>query len=184
MKKKKNSNKNSLKAIYEKVNHDKYSQLVDISGKAEVKSNVKYFLYNYKYVIITLLILTLVLLIHTFISSPIVILYCIIFIIALFLLAMYSASYRITLDEKELKIHINFQTTVIDVNSLANIYLSQEKMRFFFIPIYNYNLNFIYFKDDSPVIVSFPTVMVNRKSLVKLFSIIKTEKIKDNESKK
>ena len=97
---------------------------------------------------------------------------------------MYSASYRITLDEKELKININFQTTVIDVNSLANIYLSQEKMRFFFIPIYNYNLNFIYFKDDSPVIVSFPTVMVNRKSLVKLFSIIKTEKIKDNESKK
>ena len=57
-------------------------------------------------------------------------------------------------------------------------------MRLLFIPIYNYQLNIIYIKDDTPMIMSFPTVMVNRKSLVKLFSIIKTEKIKDKKNKK
>ena len=184
MKKKKNSNKNSLKAIYEKVNHDKYSQIVDISGKAEVKSSVKYFLYNYKYIVITILILTLILLIYTFKSNPMVILYCIGFLIVLFLFAMYSACYKLSLDEEKLNVHINLQNSSIDTDSLANIYLSKEKMRLLFIPIYNYQLNIIYIKEDTPMIMSFPTVMVNRKSLVKLFSIIKTEKIKDQKNKK
>ena len=40
MEKKKHSNKYSLKEIYNRVNHNKYSQLVDISGKAQVKSNI------------------------------------------------------------------------------------------------------------------------------------------------
>lgn len=184
MKKKKYSNKNSLKEIYEKVNHNKYSQLVDILGKVEVKSNFKNFLYNYKFIIITIFILILALLIYTFKNDPVVILYCIIFLIALILLAMYSATYKITLNEKELKVHINFQNTIIDSNNLANIYLSKEKMHLFFIPIYNYTLNIIYIKNNDPIIMSFPTVMINRKSLIKLFSIIKTEKIKDEEEKK
>ena len=184
MKKKKYSNKNNLKEIYLKVNHNKNSQLVEISGKAEVKSNVKNFLNNYKYIVITILILILILLIYTFKNNPIIILYCIGFMIALFLLAIYSASYKITLDEKELNVYINFQNTKIDSDSLANIYISKEKMHLFFIPIYNYNLNIIYIKNDTPMIMSFPTVMVNRKSLLKLFSIIKTEKIKNEEKKK
>ena len=171
MEKKKHSNKYSLKEIYNRVNHNKYSQLVDISGKAQVKSNIVNFLYNYKYILITIFILILILLIYTFKSNPIVILYCLGFLFMLFLLAMYSSTYKITLDEKSLNIHINFQDTIIDSNNLANIYLSKEKMRLLGIPIYNYLLNIVYMKDNTPLIMSFPTVMIDRKALTKLFSI-------------
>lgn len=181
MKKNKYSNKNSLKEIYEKVNHNKYSQLTDISGKVEINSNAKNFLYNHKYILITIFILILLLLIYTFRSNPIVILYCLGFLFVLFLLAMYSSTYKIFLDEKKLNIHINFQDTTIESNNLANIYLSKEKMHLFGIPIYNYILNIIYINNNTPIIMSFPTVMIDRKSLIKLFSIIKTEKIKDEE---
>ena len=181
MEKKKHSNKNSLKEIYNRVNHNKYSQLVEISGKAQVKSNIVNFLYNYKYILITVFVLILLLLIYTFKSNPIVILYCLGFLLILFLLAMYSATYKISLDEKKLNIYINFQSTTIDSNNLANIYLSREKMHLFGIPIYNYSLNIIYLMNNTPMIMSFPTVMIDKKALTKLFSIIKTEKIKDEE---
>lgn len=177
-------NKNSLKEIYNKVNHSKYSQIVDISGKVEVKSNVIHFINNYKYLLIAILLIILILLIYTFKSNPIVILYCLVFMIALFLLAMYSSTYKIRLDENSLNININFQNTTIDTNSLATVYLSKEKMHLFFIPIYNYLLNIVYMKDDTPIIMSFPTVMIDRKALVKLFSIVKTEKIEKEERKK
>ena len=177
---KKYSSKKSLKRIYEKVNHTKRSQIVDISGNVEVKSNIKNFIFNYKYLLITIFILALILLIYTFRSNPIIILYCIAFLILIFAFAMYSSTYKISLNEKRLNVHINFQDTVIDSENLANIYLSREKMHLFFIPIYNYVLNIIYVIDNEPIIMSFPTVMIDRKALVKLFSIIKTEKIKEN----
>ena len=180
----KNTNKNNLKEIYNKVNHSKYSQIVDISGKVEVKSNMMHFINNYKYLLIEILLIILILLIYTFKSNPIVILYCLIFMVALFLLAMYSSTYKIQLDENRLNININFQNTTIDANSLATVYLSKEKMHLFFIPIYNYLLNIVYMKDDTPMIMSFPTVMIDRKALVKLFSIVKTEKIEKEEGKK
>ena len=180
----KNTNKNNLKEIYNKVNHSKYSQIVDISGKVEVKSNMMHFINNYKYLLIAILLIILILLIYTFKSNPIVILYCLIFMVALFLLAMYSSTYKIQLDENRLNININFQNTTIDANSLATVYLSKEKMHLFFIPIYNYLLNIVYMKDDTPMIMSFPTVMIDRKALVKLFSIVKTEKIEKEERKK
>ncbi len=180
----KNINKNNLKEIYNKVNHSKYSQIVDISGKVEVKSNMIHFINNYKYLLIAILLIILILLIYTFKTNPIVILYCLIFMIALFLLAMYSATYKIQLDENRLNININFQNTIIDANSLATVYLSKEKMHLFFIPVYNYLLNIVYMKDDTPMIMSFPTVMIDRKSLVKLFTVVKTEKIEKEEGKK
>lgn len=181
MKSKKSSNKNSLKEIYKKVNHNKYSQIVNLSGKIEVKSNIKNFLYNYKYLLIALFYIIVILFIYTFRNTPITILYCFGFLLALLLLAMYSASYKILLDEENLNIHINFQNTTIKTNDLINIYLSREKMHLFGIPIYNYSLNIIYNLNDTPMIISLPTVMINRKKLVKLFSMIETEKIKDEE---
>ena len=78
MKKNRYSNENNIKEIYKRVNHNKYSQIIDISGNAEVKSNAKNLLYNYKFIIITISILLLILLIYTFRNNPIVILYCII----------------------------------------------------------------------------------------------------------
>ena len=60
MKKNRYSNENNIKEIYKRVNHNKYSQIIDISGNAEVKSNAKNLLYNYKFIIITISILLLI----------------------------------------------------------------------------------------------------------------------------
>ena len=174
-------NKYNFSEIYKKVNHNKYSQIVDIDGKVEVKSNIKNFIYNFKIVISIFLVLILALLIYTFRNNPIVILYCIFFLLALVLLAMYSSTYRITLDNKNLNVYINFQKSTIKTDNLANIYLSRQKMRFFGFPLYNYLLNIIYMNNETPMLMSFPTVMIDKKKLLKLFSIIKTEKIKDEE---
>ena len=172
---------NSFEEIYNKVNHNKYSQLTNISGKVEIKSSYKNFISNYKIPIIIVALIFLVLIIYTFRSNPLIILYCIIFILFIFGFAMYSSTYKLQLDEKNLKIYINFQEIKIKTDDLANIYLSREKMHLFCFPIYNYTLNFIYIKDNVPMRISLPTIMVNRKKLLKLFSMIETKMIKDEE---
>lgn len=181
MKNKKKKNLNNFKEIYKKVNHNKYSQITNISGKAELKSNLKNFIYNYKILLIILLTIFLILLIYTFKSNPIVILYCLGFLLAFILLIMYSCTYRVTLDENALNLYINFQQTTIKSDDLVNIYISKQKMHFLGFPIYNYLLNIIYVNNDSPLLISLPTVMINRKKLVKFLSIIETKKIKDEE---
>lgn len=177
----KDVNLKKFKEIYSKVNHNKYSQIINIKGKTELKSNCKNFLYNYKFTIIIVVLVLMILLIYTFRNTPIAILYSVGFLLALFLLALYTSSYRITLDENELNLYINFQKTTINTNNLANIYLSKEKMHFFGFPVYNYMLNIIYIFNENPMIITLPTVMVDRKKLVKLFSNIETQKIKDEE---
>ena len=175
------NSKYGFKEIYKRVNHNKYSQLTNIDGKVEVKSNFKFFIYNFKGIIITTLLIFLLLIIYTFRNNPIVILYCIFFVAALFLLAMYTCTYKVNLDEKNFRFFINFQKNTIKSDDLVNIYLSREKMRFFGFPIYNYLLNIIYLDGDNPMKISFPTVMIDKKKLLKLFSIIETKKIKDEE---
>ncbi len=176
--------KNNFKQIYEKVNHNKYSQLTNVSGKVQVKSNLTNLIKNYKTILILIIVILLGLFIYTFRQTPMTILYCVLFLLGLFAFYLYVGTYRLTLDEKNLNLYINFQKTTIDTNSLANIYVSRQKMHFFGFPIYNYLLNIIYMKDNEPMIITLPTVMIDRKNLLKLFSNIKTVKIKDEEEEK
>ena len=184
MKKKSVKNKNSMRYIYEKSNHSKYSQLVNIKDECEIRSNCKNFLVNYKIVFLIVVALFTLLMVYAFRENPIAIVYCIIFFIALFLLAVYNCTYKLTLDDKNLSIAINFQKTIIKTDSIANIYISREKLKLLGIPIYNYNLNIIYFINKNTYIVSLPLVMVNRKQIKKLFSSIETEKIENSEEER
>ena len=180
MKKSKN-NKNSFKELYDNINHNKYSQIININGKSELKSSCKNFIYNYKYILLAISVFILLILIYTFRNNPINILYCIIFIFALFLLSMYSSTYKLNLDDKQLKLRIYFQDNIIDSQKLINIYVSKEKMRFLGFPIYNYLLNIIYVENEKPMIITLPTIMTSRKELKKLFSTLEVKKLKDEE---
>lgn len=183
MKKKtnKDKNKDNWKYIYATCNHNKYSQLTNIMGKSEVKSNIKNFLANYKAIVITVSLIFLALFIYAFRNNPKIILCCVGFMFLLFILIMYSSTYKLTLDESKLTIHMRFQNTIINTNDLANIYISRDKVHFMGIPIYTYLLNIIYIVNEKPVLISLPVVMTNGKSIKKLFSNIETEKIKDDE---
>ncbi len=178
---KKKINPNNWKEIYKKCNHNMYSQLTNVQGKTEVKSNIKNLLNNYKMVIIISLVILLAIFIYAFKNNPIAILYSIGFIFLILLFMIYSSTYNLKLDENKLTLKMNFQTTTIDTNDLANIYLSRDKTNFFWIPVYAYLLNIIYIVNEKPEIISLPIVMADKKSIKKLFSNIETEKIKDEE---
>ena len=170
--------------IYAKCNHNKYSQLTDVRGKSEIKSNLKNFLVNYKYIIISVFLIFLLTFIYAFRNNPIIIIYCIGFVLAFFLLMVLSSTYKITLDEKNLTVTMNFQTNKIKTDELASIFLSRDCIRFFGIPIYSYILNFIYIENDKNYFISLPLVMTNKKSVLNLFSNISTKKIKDDDEEK
>lgn len=177
--KKKSSNMN---LIYEKCNHNKYSQIIEMSdNNLQIQSNFKNFIVNYKIPIIVILLFVLVLFIYTFRNTPILILYSLGFILILSLLSVYNCTYKLKLDKKFLEVNVNFQKNTINTNDLANIYLSKEKIRFFGFPIYSYSINIIYFLNENPMIISLPIVMVNRKQLLNFFSNMKFKKIKDEE---
>ena len=178
---KKKTNSNNWKEIYKVCNHNKYSQLTNVQGKSEVKSNFKNLLKNYKLTIILSLIFLIAIFAYAFRNNPIVILYCIGFVLLLLILMIYSSTYKLTLDEKNLTLNMNFQITKIATDDLANIYLSRDKTSFFGIPIYAYLLNFIYISNEKPLLLSLPVVMTDKKAIKKLFSNIETKKIKDEE---
>lgn len=178
--KKKVKNKN-MSSIYEKCNHNRYSQLTEISNDLIIESNCRNFILNYKISIIVIFLLVMALFIYTFRNTPVLIFYSLGFLLALFLFSTYNCTYKIRLNKKALTINVNLQKTQINTKNLVNIYLSKERMRFFGFPIYNYSLNIIYLQDEKPMIITLPTVMINRKLLVKFFSGIKVQKIKDEE---
>ena len=180
-KEKKKVKSKNMSLIYEKCNHNKYSQLIEICNDLSIESNCRNFILNYKIPIIVILLFVIVLFIYTFRNTPILIFYSLGFLLALFLFSTYNCTYKIKLNQKRLDINVNLQKTQISTKDLANIYLSKEKMRFFGFPIYNYLLNIIYLQNEKPMIITLPTVMINRKQLLKFFSNIKVQKIKDEE---
>ncbi len=176
----KNVNKGrTLGDIYKKVNHNKYSQITQISGKSELKSNYKNFIFNYKFLIIVLMLILLCLLVYTFKDNLIIAVYCLGLLLLLFLFSIYNCTYKLKLDEKCLELQVNFQKTQILTSDLINIYLSREKIRFFGFPIYSYSLNIIYLVNQEPMAITLPTIMASRKQLMKLFSTLETKILKD-----
>ena len=98
----KKSKKLSMKEIYNKCNHNQYSQIVDIKENSEIKSNYKYFIYNHKIAIIVVFLVLIALFIYLFRNNPILILYCFILIFAFFLFSLYNCTYRLRLTDKSL----------------------------------------------------------------------------------
>lgn len=171
----------TLGDIYNKVNHNKYSRITQITGKSELKSNYRNFIFNYKYLIIVLVVILLCLLIYTFRSNPILILYSLGLLLLLLIFSIYNCTYKLKMDEKSLSLQVNFQKTEIITSDLINIYLSREKMRFFGFPLYSYSLNILYLVNQDIKAISLPTVMASRKQLMKLFSTFETEVLKIEE---
>lgn len=175
------SNKLKFAEVYNKCNHNKYSEITEIKGKSELKSNCKNFFKNYGMIILIITLICLGIFIYTFRNNPISILYCFGIIILLFLLSLYNSTYKITLNDKELSIYSNLQKETIDSSRIINIYISKKKLRFMGIPFYAYTINVIYLQDNNQMMISLPTVMLSPKQVIKFFSTMSIVKIKDEE---
>ena len=80
----KKTNSNNWDMVYKKCNHNRYSKFNGVKNPVELKSNFANLLKNCYIAIIAFLIIALVLLIYTFQSNPMIIVYCLIFLAGLF----------------------------------------------------------------------------------------------------
>lgn len=177
---KNNKEKLKFKKIYIKVNHNPYCQITNILKKCTLKSNVKnLFTNSWKVILITLLIL-LAIFIYTFWNNLIAVLYCVLLILFFFIATICFNSYKISLGENELKYKINFQENIISYDNLGNIFMGRDCIKFFFIPIYFYNIKVTYLTDNEHLgMLSFPVFMLNKKDILKFFSAFEVEAYKD-----
>jgi len=94
MKKSKKVNKNSLKNLYNELNHSYNSQIVDVISKTKITSNIGNFLMKYKTATIILTIVYIALVIFAFHQSPKLILYSILLAIFLIIIMTINSTYK------------------------------------------------------------------------------------------
>lgn len=181
-----NVSKLNWKAVYDKCNHNKYSKITEINGNLELRANCKNFFANFGAIILIVLLIFLIMFIYAFKSNPMAILYCFGIIIALFILALYNSTYKLTINSKELHLQSGFEQNKLNIEDIINIYLSKTKMRFLGFPVNAYSINIIYNQKDAnnenkQILFTLPAIMLDKKQVIKFFSGIKTIKIKDEE---
>lgn len=173
-----------LKDIYEKVNHNPYCQITNILKKFEIKSNIKNLLQNYGKIILIFGAIIMVALVVTFWNNIEIVLYSVGILLLLSILSIVYNTYKISFNENSLQYKINFQTTCISYDKLVNIYIDKKTVKLFFIPIPYYNIDIVYVIDDEKLnILSFPTIMLNKKDIVKLFSCFEVKEYKKQNEK-
>lgn len=171
-----------LKDIYNKVNHNPYCQITNIINKYTLKSNVKNLFKNYWQIILIFSVIITIFFIYTFWSKLILVVYSLMLILFLFIATIYYNAYRIIISEEELKFNINLQNNSIPYDKLGNIYLSKDNIKFFFIPIYYYNIKITYLLEENKIgILSFPTFMLNKEDILKFFSSFEFEAYKNEQ---
>lgn len=176
--------KNNIKwsELYKVCNHNKYCQITKVFRKYTMKSNIKNFIQNYGKILLGIVIIFLALLIYTFRSNLIIVFYCSILLFFMFLMASFNSTYKISLEEDKLIANINFADTIISYDKLENIYLSKEKFKILFMPIYYYSLKVSYYiSDDRVNILSFPTLMLNKKNVKELFESFEVQSYKKDD---
>ena len=178
----KKTNKITWKEVYNKCNHNRISQVTNILKTAQIKSNLGNLLKNYGKTVIFLFVIIMFFLIVTFWNN-LTILFCAIFLIfSLCLFAIIYGTYNIKLEEDGVKFKVNFQENIIPYNKLIGIYLTKKRKRLFFIPINYYALEITEFVDKEKMnIYSFPTIMLNKKEVIKFFETFEIKEIRNEE---
>lgn len=180
----KQKNKLTWKSVYQNCNHSRFSQVTNVLKTAKIKSNVGNLLKNYGKIILIVFIIIIVFLIATFWNNLNILFYALILMLALCTFAVIYGTYYISLEEDGVKFKINFQESKIPYNKLIGIYLTKKKKRFFFIPIYYYAIEITEYIDQEKMnVYSFPTIMLNKKELLKFFDSFEVKIIESEEEK-
>lgn len=175
-------NKLTWKEVYQKCNHSRFSQVTNVLKTAEIESNFRNLLKNYGKIILIAFIVIMVFLIATFWNNLTILLYAVLLLFALCTFAIIYGTYYVKLEEDGVRFKINFLENKIPYNKLIGIYLTKKKKRFFFVPVYYYALEITEYVDKEKMnIYSFPTIMLNKKEVVKFFNSFEVKVIKSEE---
>ena len=159
MKKSKTVNKNSLKNLYNELNHSYNSQIVDVT------SNIGNFLMKYKTATIILTIVYIALVIFAFHQSPKLILYSILLAVFLIIIMTINSTYKLELLEKGLKLTQLATKELIPYEELFTITLLKSTNRLFLIPINIYKMIIVTTKDETIRTIELPIIMLRPKQL-------------------
>ena len=182
VKPKKQKSKLTWKSVYQKCNHNRFSQVTNILETAKIKSNVGNLIKNYGKIILVAFLIIMIFLLVTFWNSLNILVFALLLMLALCIFAIAYGTYYINLEEDGVKFKINFQDNKIPYNKLIGIYLTKKKKRFFFIPIYYYALEITEYIDEEKMnIYSFPTIMLNKKEVIKFFNAFEVNVIRSEE---
>ena len=155
MKKTKQINKNSLKSLYNDLNHSYNSQIVDVTKKTKMTSNIGNFLMKYKTIAIIAAIIYIALVLLAFHQSPKLILYSILLAVFLIIIMTINSTYKLELLDKGL----------IPYEELFTITLMRDKTRLFLIPINIYKMIIVTTKDEAIRTIELPIIMLRPKQL-------------------
>ena len=159
MKKTKQINKNSLKSLYNDLNHSYNSQIVDVTKKTKMTSNIGNFLMKYKTIAIIAAIIYIALVLLAFHQSPKLILYSILLAVFLIVLMTINSTYKLELLDKGLNL------TQLATKELFTITLMRDKTRLFLIPINIYKMIIVTTKDEAIRTIELPIIMLRPKQL-------------------
>ena len=165
MKKSKTVNKNSLKNLYNELNHSYNSQIVDVISKTKMTSNIGNFLMKYKTATIILTIVYIALVIFAFHQSPKLILYSILLAIFLIIIMTINSTYKLELLDKGLKLTQLATKELIPYEELFTITLLKSTNRLFLIPINIYKMIIVTTKDEAIRTIELPIIMLRPKQL-------------------
>ena len=165
MKKTKQINKNSLKSLYNDLNHSYSSQIVDVIQKTKMTSNIGNFLMKYKTIAIIIAIIYIALVLLAFHQSPKLILYSILLAVFLIIIMTINSTYKLELLDKGLKLTQLATKELIPYEELFTITLMRDKTRLFLIPINIYKMIIVTTKDKTIRTIELPIIMLRPKQL-------------------
>lgn len=162
------------KEVYEKSNHSEYTNLIDIKQPAVLIGNYKKFFKSYKYVILFICILFLILLFLVFKTNVKAIFASIVIILFFISTFIYYNYLKISIKSDKMKINIELKKYEIDINNLITIFLTSKKnYMLLFFPINIYYINIIYKENNGMQIMTLPTIMLYKEDVYKFFKNFK-----------
>lgn len=167
------------KNVYDKVNHKEYCKILNIEEPAELKSTFSNYLENYKFALLGLIVFLLVIFLAFYKSGAQAFLISVALIFLLLILMVLNNTYRISLKNNKINIIGLFnKKETINCNNLCNVYLKRNKYKYwFFVPIYYYNIVFLYKEGEEIMQYSLSTMMLLKKDIIKFFNHFKFEEL-------
>jgi len=161
--------------VYEGSNNSQFSQLIDIKKESILKSNITNFAKSNKIVLTIVTIIFIATLVVAFWKVPLMIVLSALIMAFFLLLIILHNTFVLKVSPKMVTLKTMFQKNEIKTSDIVTIYMNKNKTRFFFIPIYTYSLNIIYYRDDIYYNITLPTVMMDKKVVTNFFKTIECD---------
>lgn len=168
-----------MKELYEKHKYRKFSEIEEVEKDIVLKSRVKNFVNRYKWLLLILITIILILIIATFHSTPKTLL----LVLCMYMLTLFSIiyfnTYSIICKNNKMTIKMNMQEIEIEYYNLKNIYIENKKSRVFFKKRDNYSLIILYKAPNGNIsTIQLSLMFLNKNDLNKFLKnfIVKSKK--------